>query len=195
MAHNTESPVFSYRRYSPVLGQEIQFRKVIETEDFSLLHEWMHNEHVIPFWQLNFSREEYKNHLQKALADTHQSLYIGCLNGRSMSYWEAYWAADDIIGRYYHAQPYDQGIHLLIGPESDIGKGYALPLLEEMTAFLFEDQRTTRVVAEPDIRNDKMIHVFKQCGFEPVKPVDLPDKRGLFMVCRRETFERMNRHE
>nr|WP_026699760.1 GNAT family N-acetyltransferase [Salibacterium aidingense] len=185
----TKQYAFSWNH--PRIRRNIQFRPVLEAHDFHILHGWMHQEHVIPFWQLNQSEEAFRQHLKKALADSHQSLYIGCLDGRPMSYWEAYWAADDVIGGFYKARSYDQGIHLLIGPAEDIGKGCARPLVEAMISFQFrEEPRTRLIVAEPDIRNDKMIHVFKQCGFEAVKPVDLPDKRGLLMGCRRETWER-----
>lgn len=65
-----------------------------------------------------------------------------------------------------------------------------------MTAFQFEQNKPTeKVVAEPDIRNEKMIHVFEKCGFERVKPVNLPDKTGLLMFCDRERFERKYNHD
>ncbi|GEK58645.1 GNAT family N-acetyltransferase [Marinococcus halophilus] len=170
-------------------GERIQFRAVDEKADFHMLHGWMHETHVVPFWQLNMGESKYRTHLHKALNDPHQTLYIGELDGRPVSYWEVYWAADDIIGSYYRAEPADQGVHLLIGPPEETGKGYALPLLKAMLSVQFQYARTARIIAEPDITNDKMIHVFKKAGFESVKPVDLPDKRGLLMVCRRETFE------
>lgn len=170
-------------------GERIQFRAVDETADFDLLNGWMHQAHVVPFWQLNISESKYQTHLHKALNDTHQKLYIGEIDGRPVSYWEVYWAEDDVIGSYYRAEPGDQGVHLLIGPPEETGRGYALPLLKAMLSMQFQHARTARIIAEPDITNGKMIHVFKKAGFEPVKPVDLPDKRGLLMVCRRETFE------
>jgi RimJ/RimL family protein N-acetyltransferase len=46
------------------------------------------------------------------------------------------------------------------------------------------------VIAEPDIRNHKMIHVFEKCGFEKVQSIELPDKTGMLMYCYRENFER-----
>jgi acetyl CoA:N6-hydroxylysine acetyl transferase len=55
---------------------------------------------------------------------------------------------------------------------------------------MFSDSRTARIVAEPDSRNAKMIHVFKKCGFVPQKELNLPDKQALFLICTREDFER-----
>ena len=165
--------------------RSLAFRPVELIRDLELLHAWMHQAHVIPFWKLDLPYHAFRQHLQRALQDPHQTLYLGLLEGVPMSYWECYWAADDIIGRYYPVHPDDQGVHLLIGPSDYLGKGMALPLLNAVVRGLFAHSDTQRVVAEPDSRNAKMIHVFKRCGFEPQRLVDLPDKRALLMLCDR----------
>jgi RimJ/RimL family protein N-acetyltransferase len=171
-------------------GYEISFQQVKLEEDLERLHHWHHQAHVIPFWKQNFPLPDYKAHLQKLLDDRHQTLFIGHVNGEPMSYWECYWAKDDILADYYEVDDEDQGIHLLFGPEKFLGKGLALPFLRTMTAFLFQHKATSKIVAEPDIRNEKMIHIFEKCGFERQKEIELPDKRGLLMFCERTTFFR-----
>ncbi|NDI36044.1 acetyltransferase [Chengkuizengella sediminis] len=182
-----------------IIDQEIEktisFRPVKLTKDVNRLHNWMHQPHVIPFWNLAISLEDYEKHLQNFMNDNHQTLYIGELDGTPMSYWEAYWAKEDIIGQYYNVDPYDQGIHLLIGPSEYIGKGLSLPFLRTMVKFQFRHLQTKKVIAEPDIRNEKMIHLFEKCGFEKVKPVELPDKTGMLMFCDRERFKRRWNYE
>nr|WP_089752563.1 GNAT family N-acetyltransferase [Halobacillus alkaliphilus] len=170
------------------MQRTIGFRKAAY-EDVELVHRWMKEEHVHPFWNLNISLDRFKTHFRKALADAHQTLYLGTIDGEVMSYWEAYWVKGDIIENYYPAQVWDQGVHLLIGEKKFLGSGYALPLLRAMVRFQFQQASTARVVAEPDIRNEKMIHVFKKCGFRSISPVTLPDKEGLLMFCEREDFE------
>lgn len=181
---------YPFERYDPVIQKKITFRPVRLEEDVSRLHSWMHEPHVIPFWNLNIPFTEYKAHLQKFLHDDHQILLIGEMDGIPMSYWESYWVKDDIIGKYYQFDEYDQGIHLLIGPKEFLGKGYIYPLLLTILHKKFQVQETTRIVAEPDVKNEKMIHIFQKCGFQPVKEVDLPDKTGLFMICERKGFEK-----
>jgi acetyl CoA:N6-hydroxylysine acetyl transferase len=181
---------FEFTVYDDELDAEISFRRVTLADDLKQLHHWHHQSHVIPFWNQNFPLTEYEGHLKKLLADPHQTLYIGYLNGEPMSYWEAYWAKDDIIANYYNVEKKDQGIHLLFGPEEYLGRGLALPLLRAMTAFQFEHSQTEKIVAEPDIRNKKMVHIFEKCGFKPQKEIELPDKRGLLMFCDRELFVR-----
>ncbi|OYD56819.1 GNAT family N-acetyltransferase [Fictibacillus aquaticus] len=172
------------------MGKTISFVKVELERDAAMLHEWQQQPYVIPFWKLDIPFEAYVKHLEKFLADTHQTLYLGLIDGVPMSYWEAYWVKGDVVEDTYDYHPHDQGIHLLIGEEAYLGKGYALPMLRAMVAFQFLSKKTEKVIAEPDITNDKMIHVFETCGFEKVKPIQLPDKTGMLMFCHRETFER-----
>ncbi|MBE9125223.1 MULTISPECIES: GNAT family N-acetyltransferase [unclassified Coleofasciculus] len=182
--------VSTYQTFDPEINKVIAFRPVVLEEDLSLIHNWMNQPHVIPFWNLDFDLDRMRNHLEKALADTHQTLYIGLLNGVAMSYWESYWAVDDIVAKCYSAHPADQGIHLLIGEPEFLGKEYALPLLRAMTAFQFQHPKTLKIIAEPDSRNQKMIHVFKRCGFEFQTEIDLPSKRAALMFCHRQNFFR-----
>lgn len=174
--------------FDPNIAKRIAFRPVVLDEDLVLIHNWMNQPHIIPFWNLALDLESMQKHLESALTDTHQTLYIGCLDSIPMSYWEAYWVAGDIVAKSYEFHPEDQGIHLLIGEQSFLGKGYAFPLLRAMTSFLFQHSATKKVIAEPDIRNSKMIHVFARCGFELQREIDLPDKRAALMFCEKKSF-------
>jgi acetyl CoA:N6-hydroxylysine acetyl transferase len=179
-----------FRFYDREVDREIAFVPVDLERDVKTLHKWHQEPHVIPFWNLNIPIEKYRSHLQDFLADPHQTLYLGMMDGVPMSYWEAYWAHGDVVESCYDSQPGDQGIHLLIGDPDYLGKGYALLLLRAMVHFQFLQQKTEKVIAEPDIRNEKMIHIFERCGFEKIKPIELPDKTGMLMFCEREQFER-----
>lgn len=175
------------------IGKTISFRPVELERDLQMLHSWHQQPHVVPFWQLNISLDAYRSHLERFLADTHHTLCIGELDGEPMSYFESYWAESDVIGPYYEAAPYDQGVHLLIGPPSFLGRGYALPLLKALARMQFLQPETKRIVAEPDIRNAKMHHIFEKCGFRFQHEVQLPDKKAALMLCEREVFEAIDR--
>lgn len=181
---------YPFAHFDAVIDKTISFREVTLERDLPMLHSWMQEDHVIPYWQLNKSIDDYEDHLRTFLKDDHQKLLIGELDGIPVSYWEAYWVSGDIIGRFYPFHQDDQGIHLLIGPKHYLGKGLIYPLLLTILHHLFQHSETKRIVAEPDIRNKKMIHVFKKCGFHELKKVQLPDKTGLLLACAREDFER-----
>lgn len=169
-------------------GHEIAFRPATVEEDLHRVHDWMNRDHVVPFWDLARPIEGIREYVEEGLADDHQTPYIGCLDGEPMSYWEAYLASDDIVGRYYDADPADRGVHLLIGPAEYLGRSLALPLLRAMTAFQLSYPGTEKIVAEPDARNSRMIHVFERCGYERAHEIDLPDKRAVLMFCNKARF-------
>ncbi|WP_318153748.1 GNAT family N-acetyltransferase [Paenibacillus vietnamensis] len=175
------------------MGKTISFRPVTMKDDLLRLHAWHQEPHVVPFWQLNLPLDAYRSHLERFLADTHHTLCMGELDGVPMSYFESYWSESDIIGRYYDVEEGDQGVHLLIGPPEYLGQGYAQPLLMALMRVQFLHEETRRIVAEPDIRNAKMRHIFEKCGFRFQREVHLPDKTAALMLCERETFEALDR--
>jgi RimJ/RimL family protein N-acetyltransferase len=150
----------------------------------------MNENHVVPYWKLDLSLSDYSIHLRNFLKCEHQTLLIGEIDGVPISYWESYWVKGDLIENYYEFNEYDQGVHLLIGDKDYLGKGLIYPLLMTILSHKFQVSQTEKVIAEPDVRNEKMIHVFKKCGFTPIKEVELPDKTGLLMFCERSKFER-----
>ncbi|MEE6131479.1 GNAT family N-acetyltransferase [Priestia sp. GS2] len=171
------------------IKKEITFRYVTFEKDFDRLHGWMNQEHVIPFWNLDKPRAEYASHLKHFLAKKHQQLLIGEIDGQPMSYWEAYMVSEDLIRHYYDYEKGDQGIHLLIGEKDYLGKGFIYPLMLRLMKRMFEVSETKRIMAEPDIRNEKMIHVFEKCGFQQLKTVELPDKTAMLLYCQQDVFE------
>ncbi|WP_435152404.1 GNAT family N-acetyltransferase [Haladaptatus sp. DFWS20] len=180
---------YDFQTHDSTIEKTISFRQAAMERDLGRLHRWLNEPHVLPYWQWNDPLSEFRTKLAEKLVDTHQTLYIGHLDHVPMSYWESYWAVDDDLAEHYDAEPTDQGIHLLIGVPEFLGHGYAEPLLRAMTAFQFRHDETDRVVTEPDVRNEKVIHVFEKCGFEPQREVALEEKDALLMICERERFE------
>jgi acetyl CoA:N6-hydroxylysine acetyl transferase len=180
---------YDYQTYDPHIGKTISFRQVSVERDLGRLHAWLNSDHVLPYWEIDDPLPVFRSTLVEKVADEHMTPYIGHLDHVPMSYWECYWAADDEIADCYDAHPTDQGIHLLIGPTEYLGKGYAVPLLRAVTAMQFRHPETDRIVTEPDVRNETVIHVFEQCGFEPRREIELPEKDALLMICERERFQ------
>ena len=167
-------------------GGRASFRLLDPGADLELVHGWMHQPHVVPFWQLDLDRAGIAAYLRRAADDDHQQVLIGHVDGEPVSYWECYWAARDLLAGHYPAEPADQGVHLLIGPPERTGRGLGRQLLQAVVAWqLAREPATRRVVAEPDVRNGRMIRVFEQCGFRRAGELELPDKRAALMVHER----------
>lgn len=182
---------YDYQTYDRSIEKTVSLRQASLERDLGRLHAWLGSEHVKPYWQLDLPLPAFRDRLAEKLADDHLTPYVGCLDHVPMSYWECYWAADDDVANHYDAEPADQGVHLLIGPEEYLGHGYALPLLRAVVAMQFRHSETDRVVAEPDARNERVVHVFEECGFESRKEFrfDEAEKDALLLVCERDRFE------
>jgi RimJ/RimL family protein N-acetyltransferase len=182
---------YDYRTYDRRIDRLVSLRPVSMERDIGRLHAWLGSDHVKPYWQLDLPLPAFRDRLAEKLADDHLTPYVGCLDHVPMSYWECYRAADDDLANHYDADPADRGIHLFIGPEEYLGRGYALSLMRAVVAMQFRHPETERVVAEPDVRNDRAVHVFEECGFEPRGEFrfDEAEKDALLLVCERDSFE------
>jgi RimJ/RimL family protein N-acetyltransferase len=182
---------YDYQTYDPDIDRTISLRQADVERDLGRLHAWLGSDHVKPYWQLDEPLPAFRAELESKLDDDHLTPYVGCLDHVPMSYWECYWAAEDDVAAHYDARPSDQGVHLLIGPEEYVGQGYAQSLMQAVVAMQFRHPDTERVVAEPDARNDRVIHVFEQCGFEQRDQFyfDEAEKEAALLVCERDRFE------
>jgi len=166
---------------------EFSLRRLCPDRDLDLLHSWMNDPEVARFWKKALPPSEIASYLQKQEVSVHSTAYVGELNGVPMSYWELYRADLDELAQYYAARDHDAGVHLLLGPAECRGRGLAVKLLNAVSAWQLDaDQRTDRVIAEPDVDNQRSIRAFERAGFRRTCDVDLPDKRAALMVLERE---------
>jgi RimJ/RimL family protein N-acetyltransferase len=164
-----------------------EWRRLDPDGDLDVLHRWMHARHVARYWRLAVPRPELASYLQAAVANPHQDVLLGLLDGRPASYWEAYWAQHDRLAEFWPIEPYDQGVHLLIGPTVLIGRGLGRYLLAAVTRWQFaREPRTKRLLAEPEAGNERSIRLFESCGFRRERDLALPEKRATLMVRYRE---------
>ncbi|BBC32438.1 uncharacterized protein SGFS_037320 [Streptomyces graminofaciens] len=152
--------------------------------DIPLVSRWMNDSAVAAYWKLAGSEAVAATHLRTQLDGDGRSVpCLGLLDGVPVSYWEIYRADLDPLARHYPARPHDTGIHLLIGPVAERGRGLGSTLLRAV-ADLVLDRRPScaRVIAEPDLRNFPSVAAFLSAGFRFSAEVDLPDKRAALMV-------------
>ncbi|MFF7971249.1 GNAT family N-acetyltransferase [Streptomyces sp. NPDC007905] len=152
--------------------------------DLPLVHRWMNDPAVAPFWELAGPAGETESHLRAQLDGDGRSVpCLGVLDGTPMSYWEIYRADLDPLALHYPARPHDTGIHLLIGDAADRGRGLGSALLR-IVADLVLDRRPAcaRVVAEPGLHNTPSVAAFLSAGFRFAAEVDLSAKRAALMI-------------
>jgi RimJ/RimL family protein N-acetyltransferase len=152
--------------------------------DLPLVSRWMNDPAAAAFWELSGPQSVTEGHLRAQLAGDGRSVpCIGVLDGAPMSYWEIYRADLDPLARHYPARPHDTGVHLLVGPVADRGRGLGGRLLRAVADLVLARRPScARVIAEPDIRNTPSIAAFLTAGFRFSAEVDLPAKRAGLMV-------------
>jgi acetyl CoA:N6-hydroxylysine acetyl transferase len=169
LAAETPAGVFTLRPLDPVA-------------DVEMLHGWMNDPAVARFWELDGPVHRLVAHLDEQFTGTHSRPYVGLVDGEPMSYWELYRAQDDRLAAYYDARPADSGLHLLLGPARFRGLGLGRHLIEAVSRWQLDAPETSRVVAEPDVRNTASLRAFEQAGFRRTHDIDLPEKRAALMV-------------
>ncbi|NJP27594.1 acetyltransferase [Microbispora hainanensis] len=155
--------------------------------DADLIHSWVTEERARFWGMLDASRErvlEIYDYLD-GLATHHA--YLVCRDDRPVALFQTYEPEADPVGECYDVQPGDFGVHLLVGPATGKGeRGFTPALLSVLLAYVFADPRHTRIVAEPDTRNDKVIDRMLRTGFTLGPEIDLPDKRARLLFLARD---------
>jgi acetyl CoA:N6-hydroxylysine acetyl transferase len=150
---------------------------------------WMNNPRVNAFWEMAGPQAEQENYLRRQLDSTYCYPVIGCFDDQPFGYFELYWAPEDRIGRHYRWQPFDRGLHMLVGEENWRGAQYIRSWLRGLSHYLYLDEpRTTRIVAEPRFDNQRLFRHLASAGFDTVKEFDFPHKRSRLIMSQRHRF-------
>lgn len=167
-------------------GTAFSLRPVDPAADLERVHGWMNDPEVARFWEMAQPTEQIGAYLHQQVASGHSTPFLGCLDGEPMSYWELYRADLDPIADHYTSRPRDAGVHLLLGPSRFRGRGLGASLLRAVSDWqLSVEPYAARVVAEPDVRNERSVRAFERAGFRKLRELELPDKRAAFMVRER----------
>jgi acetyl CoA:N6-hydroxylysine acetyl transferase len=178
-----------YRRYDPRVRKTLSFRVADPALDAERFTRWMNDPRVEYFWEQGGSLEHQTAYLERQLTGKHAFPLIGCFDDRPFSYFEIYWAAEDRIGRHYTWQPYDRGLHLLVGEQAWRGAHYVQSWLRGLTHYLLLDEpRTQRTVLEPRADNQRLFRHFDPAGYRTLKEFDFPHKRSRLVMTDRTRF-------
>ena len=170
------------------LTPPLTFRAVDPRADVGLLHDWLHADHVRPWWDdVAAPPARLAAYLERQTGGGHSRGLVVELGERPVGYVEVYWTARDMLAACYDAGEYDQGVHVLLGPPDVQGHGLGPALLDTLACRLLADEPATeRIVAEPDARNVRARRAFARAGFQARGEIDLPGKRAVLMVRDRD---------
>ena len=100
---------------TPTGASRIHLRPADPVLDLELVHAWMQEPHVAPWWGLRGAPDTVRAHLACQAALEHTDAWIGYAGRTPFAYVETYRAAADPLAAHYPARPGDRGWHVLVG--------------------------------------------------------------------------------
>ncbi|MDX3000515.1 GNAT family N-acetyltransferase [Kribbella solani] len=148
---------------------------------------WMAQPHVQRWWLQDWSVERWAQEIEQQAAGVHSAPCVASVDAEEFGYVELYRVRHDQLAEYYAYEENDWGMHVAIGDVTRVGHGLGRRLLRSLAdALLDADPSCSRVVAEPDLENTPSVRAFGAAGFEASGELQLPDKKALLMVRRRQ---------
>ncbi|MFE8644662.1 GNAT family N-acetyltransferase [Sphingomonas sp. NCPPB 2930] len=172
------------------LHPEMQIRPLSVEDDLPLVHPWFGMDYA-RYWNMQTTSLPDAMRFYRALqASGHAQAYLGLHRGAPAFLLECYDPATEAVGRHYPVQPGDRGMHFFVGPARRPVRHFTLDVLRTVMDFMFRELGATRVVVEPDVRNDKVHRLNRAVGFVYDRQIPLPEKTAYLAFCRRCDFER-----
>ena len=150
----------------------IEFRPLTVASDIDLVHGWMQQPHVVPWWDLAGPRDSTRDYLFARVQIKHRDLWIVSDGGLAVAYVETFIVPRDELSERYDAQPGDRGFNLLVGPPELLGGGTAQRVVRRLVSVLLNQPAITRVVCECDARNTRLLTFCRALGAQDVAPLE-----------------------
>jgi RimJ/RimL family protein N-acetyltransferase len=149
----------------------------MERTDLVLLHHWLHEPHVAPWWNESLSLEEvhakYGPRID-GLVPTHMFIIEYAATPVGWIQWYL-WSDYQKHAGHLGAGMESAGIDLTIGEKEMIGRGIGPAAIRQFVKkFIFVDPAISGVFADPDLNNNRSVRAFAKAGFEVVRTVNIP---------------------
>ncbi|MFI5684717.1 GNAT family N-acetyltransferase [Streptomyces sp. NPDC051636] len=145
--------------------------------DAGVIHGWVSEERAAFWGMTGLTRDQVaETYAHMDTLGTHHAFLV-VKDGAPAALLQTYEPEADRVGECYEVRPGDIGIHLLIAPAGPGGArtGWSSSLLDAVTSYVLRGLGRSRVVVDPDARNEKAIARFLKQGFEAGEAVVLPE--------------------
>nr|Q52UT1.1 RecName: Full=Acyltransferase ato1; AltName: Full=Ferrichrome A biosynthesis cluster protein ato1 [Omphalotus olearius]AAX49354.1 putative acyltransferase [Omphalotus olearius] len=181
-----------YSRYIHTVNQQLTLTHIDANnlEHFAAYSRWQNSERVNIGWRERGPDEKHRKYLADRLADLHSMGVIIAWDGQLAGYGEVCWVKEDPMGTYVGGLgDYDQGIHILIGEEKFRGRHRFTAVMTSLYhACFLREPRTEVVVSEPRADLPIVPRLIAYLPQELNREFELPHKRAVYTVVRRERF-------
>lgn len=155
-------------------------------DDIPLVQSWVSQAYARYWGMAGFSIEQVEQGYRAITQNA--DAFIGCLNNKPVFLLERYHPSNDPVGEYYDVQSGDMGMHILVSPADKPIANFTWTIFHTVMDFVFSDPLVSRVVVEPDVRNEKIHALNKRAGFVYDRVIDLNGKKAHLAFCTRQQF-------
>ena len=152
-----------------------------------MIHAWV-SEPRARFWGMTgWTSEQVREVYEYLRASPTHHAWLLELDGTPMGIFQSYEPHADPVGGTYRVEPGDLGVHVLLAPVRTRRPGLTAALGRLIIAQLTR-RGTRRIVAEPDVSNDRAVARLIATGFELGPTIRLPGKTGQLAFLRLDGF-------
>lgn len=169
---------------------DISCRPLKWPNDLSLIYSWVTSSKAA-YWGLQDARINDINHTYDEILKT-AHVFIGLVQGKPQFLFESYDPKNECLDIHYDYKFGDKGIHILIAPTESPIKGFSEYVMRFVLEFHFNELNTSRIIVEPDCRNNKIHKLNKKVGFNYFKTVNLPNKRAFLAILSKHNYQPRN---
>lgn len=153
-----------------------------------LLHGWLRAEHVRPWWAIEGSLDVTARYIAEMRALDHQRSWVVSDPRGPFGYVETYVVTGDPLAGHYAVEPGDRGLHLLVGERDRLGTPASRALMASVLTGLIAEPHATRVVCEPNVRNERMLRFCASLGAEQLAEFPFGRKTAALLAWTPETI-------
>ncbi|KAF8333032.1 acyl-CoA N-acyltransferase [Cantharellus anzutake] len=189
-----------YRRHIISLNSTLTLRHLNPSDPrtFRTYATWQNSDRVNEGWRERGDDEHHKRYLEKMLNDRHSMSVIVEWDGEMAGYAEVAWSLEDGCAAFLRGVEggsgetpgvWDQGTHYLVGEEKFRGRRRFTAVMVSLKHLCFlRDPRTNIVMGEPrfDLPIIPLLATYLPQEFN--REFELPHKRAVYFVLRRERF-------
>ncbi|MEM9694207.1 MAG: GNAT family N-acetyltransferase [Myxococcota bacterium] len=192
---NSGSPI--PRSSVPTVGElcqafpfgRLRIRDLDPPADRGWLHDWVRRDYARFWGMMGKSVDAVEAEYVRLLARSGYEVIVGEVEEQPLFIGELYDPRTDAVGKVYAARDSDRGIHFIAAPPC--GRplaGFTTRSLNVVLAYALSSARISRLLVEPDARNEKMIQLCRRLGFCAGRIVELPEKTARLMFLDRDEF-------
>lgn len=142
--------------------------KPVTDEHRSLLQSWLRQ----PHWREWWGEPEEELRLIYAVEQGEHQAFIACVNDEPIAYIQCWWPAQHPDVPWVRDMTMtERGIDISIGDAANLGKGLGTLIVKHFAAKLFAEG-ATRLVIDPDKRNERAIAAYMKAGFTAFAEAD-----------------------